>query len=176
MAQNREHLFKENERILCYHGPMIYEAKILQYDKHHPKTGLAGPHYLIHYKGWKNTWDEWVEETRVLKFNEANLNKQKLIEETMNKKNKPAVKKTVQETSSVEKGKKRRRDRSDDPVKKPKIIFNMPEPLRALLVQDWENINKSQLSVPLPRKPNVADIIDSYRRLRYEKSGYQESF
>lgn len=34
----------------------------------------------------------------------------------MNKKNKPTVKKTVQDTSAAEKGKKRRRDRSVDKV------------------------------------------------------------
>ncbi|CAG8526646.1 3009_t:CDS:2 [Acaulospora morrowiae] len=180
MTQNREYLFKEGERILCYHGPMIYEAKVLQFDTFdtkHPKSGLTGPHYLIHYKGWKNTWDEWVEEPRVLKFNEANLNKQKMIEETMNKKNKPSVKKTVQDPN-IDKGKKRRRDRSidkDDLVKRPKIIFNMPEPLRALLVQDWENINKSHMNVPLPRKPHVGDIIENYRRWRKENNGNQDS-
>ncbi|CAG8542747.1 13926_t:CDS:2 [Acaulospora colombiana] len=100
-----------------------------------------------------------------------------MLEETMNKKNKPSVKKAAQD-SNVDKGKKRRRDRSidkDDFVKKPKILFNMPEPLRALLVQDWENINKSHMNVPLPRKPHVGDIIENYRRWRKEKNGNQDS-
>lgn len=29
--------------------------------------------YLIHYNGWSQKWDEWIPETRILKFNEVNL-------------------------------------------------------------------------------------------------------
>ncbi|KAJ2303608.1 Esa1p-associated factor, partial [Coemansia sp. RSA 2704] len=38
-----------------------------------------GPHYFVHYKGWKQTWDEWVDESRALKFTEENLAKQKAL-------------------------------------------------------------------------------------------------
>ncbi|RIA85605.1 MRG-domain-containing protein [Glomus cerebriforme] len=171
MSQNKEFHYQQGERILCYHGPMIYEAKILEADIKHPKNNTSGPHYLIHYKGWKNTWDEWVAENRVLKFNEANLAKQKNIEESLNKKGRSTVKKSVQETTA-EKGKKRRRDTltdKDESIKKPKISIPVPEPLRAILVQDWENIDKSSLFVPLPRKPSVADIIKQYRAYRNKK-------
>jgi mortality factor 4-like protein 1 len=53
--------FNVNERVLCYHGPLIYEAKVLKTDltqwqeKANPKTGSTGPHYFVHYKGWKQT-------------------------------------------------------------------------------------------------------------------------
>ncbi|CAB4441732.1 unnamed protein product [Rhizophagus irregularis] len=176
MAQNKEFHYQQGERILCYHGPMIYEAKILEADNKHPKTNLSGPHYLIHYKGWKNTWDEWVSEGRVLKFNDANLAKQKNLEESLSKKGRSTVKKPAQETTA-EKGKKRRRDTltdKDESVKKPKINIPVPDPLRAILVQDWENIDKSSLVVPLPRKPSVKDIISQYRTYRNKKGG-QES-
>lgn len=33
----------------------------------------------------------------------------------------------------------------DEIIKKPIIAIPIPEMLRAMLVQDWENINKSQL-------------------------------
>ncbi|CAI2172914.1 15259_t:CDS:2 [Funneliformis geosporum] len=180
MTQNKEFLYQQNEKILCYHGPMIYEAKILDFEyfeNKHPKSNLTGPHYLIHYKGWKNTWDEWVAESRVLKFNETNLTKQKQIEESLNKKGRSTIKKTVQETT-IEKGKKRRRDTlldKDESIKKPKIYIPVPEPLRAILVQDWENVNKSSLFVPLPRKPTVSDIIEHYRISRTKKKGGQET-
>jgi hypothetical protein len=48
--------FAENERVLCYHGPMIYEAKILQkkyFDEEPPHGGETGQYYFVHYKGWK---------------------------------------------------------------------------------------------------------------------------
>lgn len=68
--------FGEGERILCYHGPLIYEAKCMKGQLKDKVT-----RYLIHYNGWNKNWDEWVPENRVLKFNEANLQKQKELRE-----------------------------------------------------------------------------------------------
>lgn len=59
---------------------------------------LQGPHYYVHYKGWKNTyvkcslldgstidkeysWDEWVHETRVLKYTDTNLKLQQRLKD-----------------------------------------------------------------------------------------------
>ena len=52
-------IFSVNERVLCYHGPLIYEAKVLK--SHHDEesttpSGQVGPHYFVHYKGWKQTY------------------------------------------------------------------------------------------------------------------------
>lgn len=50
--------FASNERVLCYHGPLIYEAKVLKtmmVDEASTTTGVTGPHYFVHYKGWKQT-------------------------------------------------------------------------------------------------------------------------
>lgn len=52
-------IFNAQERVLCYHGPLIYEAKVLKtktYDERSTQTGALGPHYLVHYKGWKQTY------------------------------------------------------------------------------------------------------------------------
>lgn len=68
------------------------------------QSGVIGPHYLVHYKGWKKTsvlmivfvlrlqahccdcfptyrWDEWVPETRVLKDDKAGREKQSRLKE-----------------------------------------------------------------------------------------------
>ncbi|KAG8943841.1 Esa1p-associated factor [Tulasnella sp. 424] len=71
-----------NERMLCYHGPLVYEAKVLKaahWDETTTKTGTIGEHYFVHYKGWKQTWDEWVPASRLLKFNDTNLALQKSL-------------------------------------------------------------------------------------------------
>lgn len=50
--------FSPNERVLCYHGPLMYEAKILKtivWDESTSLTGVVGEHYFVHYKGWKQT-------------------------------------------------------------------------------------------------------------------------
>ncbi|XP_038072919.1 mortality factor 4-like protein 1 isoform X2 [Patiria miniata] len=64
--------FAEGERVLCFHGPLLYEAKCV---KSVVKDKTIK--YYIHYNGWNKNWDEWVPESRALKFNEANLQKQK---------------------------------------------------------------------------------------------------
>lgn len=90
------------ERILCFHGPLIYDAKCLKVRK---TNGID--EYLIHYAGWNKalvvyvvvhkekfavqflklvkqilsvyfySWDEWVTDLRVLKYNEQNLARQR---------------------------------------------------------------------------------------------------
>lgn len=50
--------YNAQERVLCYHGPLVYEAKVLKtknFDEASTSTGVIGPHYLVHYKGWKQT-------------------------------------------------------------------------------------------------------------------------
>lgn len=61
------HLFQTDERVLCFSGPLLYDAKILDVD------GDKDVKYLVHYKGWKDRYDEWVPEERVLKYNAENL-------------------------------------------------------------------------------------------------------
>jgi mortality factor 4-like protein 1 len=81
-------MFWAGEKVLCYHGQLIYEAKLL-------KTQLKDRtvKYYIHYAGWSKNWDEWVGESRVLKYNEANVQLQKDIQKKMDSssnKKKPA--------------------------------------------------------------------------------------
>lgn len=45
--------YEVQERVLCFHGPMLYEAKVLEVKKSEDKKEL--PEYKVHYKGWKNT-------------------------------------------------------------------------------------------------------------------------
>ncbi|KAJ2949620.1 hypothetical protein O0L34_g15543 [Tuta absoluta] len=78
MAPPPKPKFAEGEKVLCFHGPLIYEAKCLKSsvtkDKH--------VRYFIHYAGWNKNWDEWVPESRVLKYNEANVQRQKEVQRT----------------------------------------------------------------------------------------------
>lgn len=60
------------EKILCFHGPLIYEAKIQEV-----VVQNTIPKYFIHYKGWNKNWDEWVPEARMLKHTPQNVEIQK---------------------------------------------------------------------------------------------------
>ncbi|XP_029698079.1 mortality factor 4-like protein 1 isoform X1 [Takifugu rubripes] len=67
--------FQEGERVLCFHGPLLYEAKCVKISIKDKQIK-----YFIHYSGWNKNWDEWVPESRVLKYVESNLQKQKELQ------------------------------------------------------------------------------------------------
>ena len=55
---NSDETFTVNERCLCYHGPLIYEAKVLKVRNNTEPTEdeeLSGIGYFVHYKGWKQS-------------------------------------------------------------------------------------------------------------------------
>ncbi|KAG6868284.1 hypothetical protein C0993_005569 [Termitomyces sp. T159_Od127] len=153
--------FAPNERVLCYHGPLIYEAKVLKvenFTEANTITGTLGPHCFVHYKGWKQTWDEWVPHSRLLKHNETNIELQKSLQ-----KNNAHASASGGSSSRGPKagpregaggarggtrkdgtrGTKRARD-EDDSNRKPELKLNLPEILKVVLVDDWEAVTKNQ--------------------------------
>ncbi|XP_042241008.1 mortality factor 4-like protein 1 isoform X2 [Homarus americanus] len=85
--------FIESEKVLCFHGPLIYEAKCLKVQVKEKQVK-----YFIHYTGWNKNWDEWVPESRVLKLSDANISRQKDLQKAheaslRNKKSKKEKKK-----------------------------------------------------------------------------------
>ncbi|EGO56704.1 hypothetical protein NEUTE1DRAFT_111156 [Neurospora tetrasperma FGSC 2508] len=61
--------YSKDERVLCFHMEMLYEAKILDVQ---PTESGDGWSYKIHYKGWKSSWDDWVPQDRIRKLNDEN--------------------------------------------------------------------------------------------------------
>jgi hypothetical protein len=53
-ASQKPLTYDVQERVLCFHGPMLYEAKVLEIRKAEDKKDP--PEYKVHYKGWKNTF------------------------------------------------------------------------------------------------------------------------
>lgn len=79
-------LFSKGEKVLCFHGPLIYEAKVMgtqimeaKVDRDGYPKGSRIPTYYIHYNKWNKKWDEWVMATRILKHNEKNLDKMRQL-------------------------------------------------------------------------------------------------
>ncbi|KAI6103806.1 MRG-domain-containing protein [Pisolithus croceorrhizus] len=172
--------YSVGERVLCYHGPLIYEAKILKaevWDESNTKTSAVGPHFFVHYKGWKQTWDEWVSITRLLKYDETNVALQKAL---TNQASAAAASSSGAakgkgtsggtSTTGVGSGRARKDGRGtkrgreeDDSHRKPEMKLNVPEALKVQLVDDWEAVTKNNQLVPLPRKPNVLDILQEFK-------------
>ncbi|KAK9451073.1 MRG-domain-containing protein [Limtongia smithiae] len=88
MAQAPPEGFSVSARCLAFHGPLLYESKILKiYVPDGKNDGIdvdeiplplrEAVAYLIHYKGWKSSWDEWLPQERVLRWTDENLRLQK---------------------------------------------------------------------------------------------------
>ncbi|KAI7867775.1 MRG-domain-containing protein [Spinellus fusiger] len=164
--------FDKDERVLCFHGPLIYEAKIIKREKRDDPEEPEGVYYLVHYKGWKQTWDEWVPEDRVLKHSDINLQKQQQLKD-LHSKRKPsrvsaATSITQQSSDITESRRKRTRDssldktRTEEEVKRPEFKLALSESLKGLLVDDWENVTKNRLILCLPRDPTVSQLLQQY--------------
>lgn len=90
--------FQEGEHVLCFHGPLLYEAKCVKAEVKEKTV-----RYYVHYNGWNKNWDEWVPESRVLKFNEAGVQKQKELLKAHAIKNKAARMNKPEKDSAKEK-------------------------------------------------------------------------
>ncbi|GAA5911555.1 hypothetical protein JCM8208_006872 [Rhodotorula glutinis] len=182
--------YAENEKVLCFHGPLMYEAKILKaefWQKGVNKSDAVGPHYFVHYKGWKQTWDEWVPEERLCKFNEEGIRKQKALIEAQRARD--AAEREALKAAELEqklkaaqlaggpgaaaagvaargtgRGTKRGREgeAEEEYLKRPEVKIAIPDNLKTQLVDDWEAITKNQQLVPIPRVPNVDTILNEW--------------
>ncbi|KAL9938256.1 hypothetical protein V8E36_002879 [Tilletia maclaganii] len=255
--------FKVNEKVLCFHGPLLYVAKILKAENRTAEEGArieaaatqegyvlttsqAGPFYFVHYQGWKQTWDEWVPETRLMKHIEENISFSKLLQESWKGKNKELNNANLQSSSDASskqppagwqpgasggtddsgpsgaagasgsgsavngkagegsgagsasagaagsnravgsgkggaaggaaaRGSKRTREiveLEDEYVKRPEVKIAIPEPLKVILVDDWERVTKNSQLVQLPRRPCVQQVLDDYKAyyIKHRKS------
>jgi len=68
--------FIVNELVLTFHANVLYDAKIVKIDS---SKGPKNVRYFVHYPAWNKKWDEWVDESKVLKVTEQNREKQKQI-------------------------------------------------------------------------------------------------
>lgn len=177
-------LFSEGERVLAYHGPCIYEAKVQKAELRKKEW-----RYYVHYLGWNKNWDEWVGVDRLLKHTEENVMKQqalqkKKVADKSSKSGRSAQTKQKSSTdvkvekedikSCVAKGKKRKSDSGTekDNVSVEKLVkIQIPSTLKKQLVDDWEFVNQQDKLVKLPRSPNVDDILTKYLQYRSKKDG-----
>lgn len=64
------------QRVFCYHGKVMYEARVTVIEPHERSSGGDGSlRYMVHYHGWNKSWDEWVPGSRLARYNAANKEK-----------------------------------------------------------------------------------------------------
>ncbi|PGG98626.1 mortality factor 4-like protein 1 [Blastomyces parvus] len=183
MAPANHPVYHKDEKVFCFHHEILYEAKILEVRLTDPDDRRSPYEYRVHYKGWKNTWDDWVLQDRLRKATEENrelaATLRRDVEASMRQRTKQASGKRrrgsdissnrnseERQSSAPARGTKRSRDaeieKEDHFNARPSIRIVMPDNLKALLVDDWENITKNMQLVPLPAKVSVNKILDTY--------------
>lgn len=48
--------YAKDEKVLCFHHELLYEAKVLDSKIKDPNDKKDGYMYKVHYKGWKGTY------------------------------------------------------------------------------------------------------------------------
>lgn len=196
--------FSKGEKVLCFHMDLLYEARVNDIepaDKRKPTaTSSSGAPqgdwvYKVHYKGWKNTWDDWVTADRIRPFDDehkelaAQLHAQ--VKQSMAKGAKATKKggaagrpesgRGSEERGSAaaqsgrgggRRGKDWELETEDAFHSKPMIHIPVPDHIQAMLVDDWENITKNNQLVPLPHTKPVTRLFEDY--LAFEKPHREE--
>jgi len=140
--------FDESEKILAYHQSLIYEAKIIK-----KETRGEQEMFLIHYQGWKDRWDEWVDSSRIMKYNNEN---RKFAEDL-----KTEFKKLVSKVPPFQKSKKRKTDFLTEENPRQLVVIELPQAIRKRLLQDSDYISQKFL-VTIPKSPSVTDIFNNF--------------
>ncbi|XP_068654875.1 protein MRG1-like [Aristolochia californica] len=175
--------FSEGDRVLAYHGPLIYEAKIQKVDSRKKEW-----RFFVHYLGWNKNWDEWVPMDRLLKYTEENVKKQQALmkNQSLDKTAKSGRSALIKPKSSNDtkadkedlknhggRGKKRRSEsgvEEKDTGSTEKLVkIQFPSTLKKQLVDDWEYVTQLGKLVKLPRSPNVDEILKKYLDYRLKK-------
>ncbi|CAI8609321.1 unnamed protein product [Vicia faba] len=174
--------YSEGEKVLAYHGPRIYEAKVQKAEIRKNEW-----RYFVHYLGWNKNWDEWVGESRLMKHTEANVVKQHALDKkqgvdknvrsgrsTQGKAKSSTDAKVDKEDirNNVSKGKKRKNDsgieKGSGNVEK-LFKIQIPASLKKQLVDDWDFVNQQDKLVKLPRSPTVDEILTKYLEYKSKK-------
>lgn len=173
--------FRPGTRVLAYHGPLVYEAKVLKY---HEKgklfveigEGTTEPMelnkipgflldvdaYFLHYKGWSLKWDEWVSNERIMEFNDDNLGLSRALRNARKKpieRLEPDVERKKAEREFQEK-KKRKLAELDPPLSKSSVSNGHDRPSNGLLGRKRVKVESRNIyEIMMPLRPQLKCIL-----------------
>eukprot|EP00658_Telonema_sp_P-2_P015762 TRINITY_DN1608_c0_g4_i12.p1 TRINITY_DN1608_c0_g4~~TRINITY_DN1608_c0_g4_i12.p1 ORF type:complete len:200 (+),score=60.34 TRINITY_DN1608_c0_g4_i12:229-828(+) len=155
--------FKPGSIVLSFHGPLLYDAKVLQ---HEVRSFDEDQHwYEIHYCGWAARWDEWVEESLLLADNPQNRGRQKKLHSEYNEtKTENTTTSTAKKLTSPRSGPGRKRQKTESGE------LPLGIGLKKALVDDMDKILKHKRLVELPAKISVSQLLDEFLTSQLKKA------
>ncbi|KAL1822171.1 hypothetical protein ACET3Z_008949 [Daucus carota] len=165
-----ESLYVQGEKVWASHKGEWYPAKVQKVE-----SRMEAFTYFVHYLGWKKRWDEWLDTKKLMKFTEADVQKQ-LVQS-----DRPAVVKNIKpgqknktKISAAARGKK---GKGGSNFKEKCLIteenmlnIEIPPTLKKQLLDDCEFVTHLGKLVKLPRTPTVDDILKKYFAARVRKN------
>lgn len=144
--------FQIDEIVLAFHGNLLYEARVLRVEQ---ETGCRAHAYLVHFQGWKKSWDEPVSTNMVFEHNDDNLRiAHRLLDGAK-------MRQQAVQPSDEREVEKEPKEPAPEAVAA-NSMFQLPLPLQRQLVDDWEFITKEHRLVPLPRQMTVKNVLHKW--------------
>lgn len=173
--------FKEDEIVLAFHGPLIHEAKVRECVTRDAPDGKTKVNlYLVHYDGFTKHWDEWVPESRMLKSNDENKQKQKQRIKEFHRAHKrvredklkgPAPSSAAGGSAAGGNGKAKAQKTgsagSTEGVEENleatlREQLRLPHAAKLKLIEDWEHITREKKLAPVGEGASIATLIDDF--------------
>ncbi|CAN8067321.1 unnamed protein product [Agarophyton chilense] len=157
--------FEVTTLVLAFHGILLYEATILGVDRE-PDAQRAHA-YLVHFHGYKKSWDEKVPADHVFQHNEDNL---LIAHRLLNgaRMRHQAVQAT--QPSESDRENKQPIEKNSSNSSSPNQLFQIPPSLQRQLVDDWDAITRENRLVPLPRPLTVQALLQKWVAGRRQSS------
>ncbi|KAK1250517.1 hypothetical protein MKX08_010520 [Trichoderma sp. CBMAI-0020] len=172
--------FNKDEKVLCFHMDMLYEAKIM--DVQPAEKPNEGYRYKVHYKGWKNTWDDWVLVDRIRPFDDehkelaaqlhaqlkTSMQKTAKVPKKVVKSGGESARGSEERSSAVTQGGRGGRRGKDWDLEQPKKIrikLNVKRPREKIIIKRKPPVEEPLVEEPLVKEP-LAEISDDKPRAK----------
>ncbi|XP_017238969.1 protein MRG1 isoform X2 [Daucus carota subsp. sativus] len=164
-----ERLYVQGEKVWASHKGEWYPAKVQKVE-----SRMEAFTYFVHYLGWKKRWDEWLDTKKLMKFTEADVQKQ------LAQSDRPAVVKNIKpgqknktkiSAARGKKGKGGSNFKENCLITEENMLnIEIPPTLKKQLLDDCEFVTHLGKLVKLPRTPTVDDILKKYFVARVRKN------
>ena len=108
------------------------------------RLGEQELYYFIHYQGWKTKWDEWVNDSRILKYTEENREFQRRMREESDGSRKKKVPKRDFIPPPEPKKQRLHEPHSEDIIEVPDTL-ELPFILQKCLAEDYDMIKNQKM-------------------------------